>query len=59
VSLLTSAPSGSSFTGTFKAIGAGSATVTVPFVAGPDVCDPTPCTPVPGAPLLLVVTVVR
>lgn len=58
VSLVSSSSSGTEFTATFKAIGPGSTSVEVPFVAGPDVCDPTPCTPVPGAPLLLDVTVV-
>jgi hypothetical protein len=49
---------GTNFTANIKAIGTGSATVEVPFVAGPDVCNPTPCTPVPGRPLDWQVTVV-
>ena len=58
LALLSSHASGSTYTGTLRAIGAGTATVEVPFVAGPDVCDPTPCTPVPGRPLDWQVTVV-
>jgi hypothetical protein len=49
---------GTNFTANIKAIGTGTATVEVPFVAGPDVCNPTPCTPVPGRPLDWRVTVV-
>jgi len=45
------------FSATLKAIRKGSASVTVPFVPGPDVCNPTPCTPVRSA-LDLEVTVV-
>jgi len=58
LNLVSSSHSGARFTATFRAIRTGSASVTVPFVAGPDVCNPTPCTPVPGAPLDLEVTVV-
>ena len=59
VALLSSHASGSTFTGTLRATGAGTATVEVPFIAGPDVCNPTPCTPVPGRPLDWQVTVVQ
>jgi hypothetical protein len=58
VTLVSSHSTGASFTAQFKAVAAGSASVTVPFVAGSDDCDPTPCTPIPGAPLRFVVTVV-
>ena len=58
LALLTSAHAGVVFNGTFTALRPGTATVTVPFVAGPDVCNPTPCTPVPGAPLYFDVKVV-
>jgi hypothetical protein len=56
--VVSSSHSGARFSATLKAIRKGSASVTVPFVPGPDVCNPTPCTPVPGAPLDLEVTVV-
>jgi len=58
VMLTSSHASGSTFTANLNAIGIGTATVEVPFVAGPDVCNPTPCTPVPGEPLVWKVTVV-
>lgn len=58
VKVLSSSHSGVRFTATLEAIGAGSASVTVPFVPGESACSPTPCTPVPGAPLDLEVTVV-
>jgi hypothetical protein len=58
LTLTSSGASGTAFTGELRAIGVGSATVEVPFVAGPDVCTPTPCTPVPGRPLDWQVTVV-
>ena len=58
LALRSSSASGTNFTANLKAIGTGSATVEVPFVAGPDVCNPTPCTPVPGRPLDWQVTVV-
>ena len=56
--LLASSHAGARFSASFTALRAGTASVTVPFVAGPDVCNPTPCTPVPGAPLNFEVTVV-
>jgi hypothetical protein len=58
LALTSSNASGTNFTANLRAIGTGSATVEVPFVAGPDVCNPTPCTPVPGRPLDWQVTVV-
>jgi len=58
LALLSSNASSSTFTADLRATGAGTATVEVPFVAGPDVCNPTPCTPVPGRPLDWQVTVV-
>jgi hypothetical protein len=58
LALKSSHASGTNFTANLRAIGTGSATVEVPFVAGPDVCNPTPCTPVPGRPLDWQVTVV-
>jgi hypothetical protein len=57
LSLTSSSASGTTFTANLRAIRAGSATVTVPFVAGSPVCDPTPCTPVPGRPMVWQVTV--
>jgi len=58
LALTLSHASGTNFTANLRAVGTGSATVEVPFVAGPDVCNPTPCTPVPGRPLDWKVTVV-
>jgi hypothetical protein len=58
VTVVSSHASGATFTARLKALATGSASVTVPFVAGRDVCDPTPCTPVPGAPLHFAVKVV-
>ncbi len=58
VTLAASHSSGTSFMATLRAVATGTATVDVPFVAGPDVCTPTPCTPVPGAPLVWKLTVV-
>ena len=59
VTLVSSHSAGASYTAALRAVAAGTASVTVPFVAGADACNPTPCTPVPGAPLRFVVTVVR
>jgi hypothetical protein len=58
LALTSSNAKGTNFTANVNAIGTGSATVEVPFVAGNDVCNPTPCTPVPGRPLDWRVTVV-
>ena len=58
VSEISSHWEGTTFTAQLKAVAAGSATVTVPFVAGADTCDPTPCTPIPGAPLHFEVRVI-
>jgi hypothetical protein len=58
VSLQSTHSVGANFTASVRAVGIGSATVTVPFQAGRDVCDPTPCTPVPGAPLVFALKVV-
>ena len=58
LALASSKAQGTKFTADVNAIGTGSATIDVPFVAGQDVCDPTPCTPVPGRPLDWRVTVV-
>jgi hypothetical protein len=59
VTLVSSHSAGASYTAALRAVAAGTASVTVPFVAGADNCDPTPCTPIPGAPLRFVVRVVR
>ena len=58
LALMSGGANGMVFKANLRAIGVGSATVEVPFVAGPDVCNPTPCTPVPGRPLDWKVTVV-
>ena len=58
VRILSSHSAGASFTAQLRAVATGTASVTVPFVAGNDVCDPTPCTPIPGAPLRFTVRVV-
>jgi len=58
LSLASTTSTGSDVTAGIRAVGAGSATVTVPFVAGSPVCTPTPCTPVPGRPLVWQITVV-
>jgi hypothetical protein len=58
LALTSSNASGTNFTADLRAIGTGSTTVEVSFVAGPNVCTPTPCTPVPGRPLVWQVTVV-
>jgi hypothetical protein len=58
VTLVSSLPTGTSFTAQLRAVAAGTASVTVPFVAGNDACDPTPCTPIPGAPLNFAIEVV-
>ena len=58
VRIVSSRSAGASFTAQLRALATGTASVTVPFVAGNDVCDPTPCTPIPGAPLHFAVRVV-
>jgi hypothetical protein len=58
VTLVSSTASGTNLTASLRAISTGTASIDVPFVAGPDVCNPTPCTPVPGARLVWEVTVV-
>jgi hypothetical protein len=58
LALTSSGAHGMVFKADLRGIGVGSATVEVPFVAGPDVCNPTPCTPVPGRPLDWKVTVI-
>jgi hypothetical protein len=58
VAMVSSHSAGTSFTAQLRALATGTASVTVPFVAGNDVCDPTPCTPIPGAPLQFAVRVV-
>ena len=57
LALMSSSAFHANFTANLRAIGTGSATVEVPFVAGPAACNPTPCTPVPGRPLDWQVTV--
>ena len=58
LTLASSSATGPIFAANLRAIGTGTATVEVPFVAGPEVCNPTPCTPVPGRPLDWQITVV-
>jgi hypothetical protein len=58
LALTSSGANGMVFKANLRAIGVGSVTVEVPFVAGLDVCNPTPCTPVPGRPLDWKVTVI-
>jgi hypothetical protein len=58
VTLVSSHPAGASFTAQLRATATGTASVTVPVVAGSDDCNPTPCTPIPGAPLHFAVRVV-
>jgi hypothetical protein len=58
LALLSTSSNGTTFTATFGASAAGSATVDVPFVQGAEDCTPTPCTPVPGRPLDWDITVV-
>lgn len=58
LTLISSNASGVNFTASLRAIGVGSATVTVPFVAGTPDCNPTPCTPIPGRPMVWQVKVV-
>jgi hypothetical protein len=54
----TTAPSTAPFSVTVRATSTGTATVSVPFVAGSEACHPTPCTPIPGRPLVWEITVV-